>query len=58
LGEGFIDACLIHYDGNVENVIGALCEESLPDFLQQLDRNIPRYNFCLPFWLEEDGNVY
>jgi hypothetical protein len=43
LGDGFIDACLIYYDDNVDAVVAALCEESLlPPELARLDRSLKR----------------
>ncbi|KAJ2857744.1 hypothetical protein GGI22_003442 [Coemansia erecta] len=38
LGAGFICACLDHYGQNVETVIGAILEDSLPSDLADMDR--------------------
>ncbi|KAJ1770964.1 hypothetical protein IW140_004123 [Coemansia sp. RSA 1813] len=38
LGAGFICACLDHYNQNVEAVIGAILEDSLPSALADMDR--------------------
>ncbi|KAJ1800113.1 hypothetical protein LPJ59_001338 [Coemansia sp. RSA 2399] len=38
LGAGFICACLDHYGQNVETVIGAILENSLPSELADMDR--------------------
>lgn len=40
-GEGFIQQCLNHYDHNVESVINALLEDSLPSELKQFDEKLP-----------------
>jgi hypothetical protein len=41
-GDGFIDACLLHYDGDAERLISALCEGQLPPELEVLDRKMTR----------------
>ncbi|XP_012525808.1 activating signal cointegrator 1 complex subunit 2 [Monomorium pharaonis] len=40
-GEGFIQLCLKHYNYNVESVVNAVLEDSLPHNLKKLDRTIP-----------------
>ncbi|XP_020290322.1 activating signal cointegrator 1 complex subunit 2 isoform X2 [Pseudomyrmex gracilis] len=40
-GEGFIQACLKHYDNNVEDVIHAVLDNTLPPTLQKLDTTVP-----------------
>lgn len=40
-GEGFIQLCLKHYNYNVESVINALLEDSLPNKLKKFDTTIP-----------------
>ncbi|KAG2178817.1 hypothetical protein INT43_001663, partial [Umbelopsis isabellina] len=42
LGEGFVEACLQHYGGDIEQVTNSLLEDSLPENLAQLDRSMPR----------------
>lgn len=42
LGDGFIDACLLHYNDKPEAVIAALCDSRLPVELEQLDRQMKR----------------
>ncbi|KAH8554363.1 hypothetical protein BGW37DRAFT_484499 [Umbelopsis sp. PMI_123] len=42
LGAGFVEACLEHYNGSVEQVIIQLLEHNLPSELQKLDRALPR----------------
>ncbi|KAJ2958014.1 hypothetical protein NQZ79_g6348 [Umbelopsis isabellina] len=42
LGEGFVEACLQHYGGDIEQVTNNLLEETLPANLAQLDRSMPR----------------
>lgn len=41
LGEGFIAACLHHYEDNAEALIDALLNNSLPPSLSSLKRNMP-----------------
>ncbi|XP_015111526.1 activating signal cointegrator 1 complex subunit 2 [Diachasma alloeum] len=41
LGEGFIAQCLKHYNNNPSAVINALLEDSLPQDLKGLDRELP-----------------
>jgi len=40
LGDGFVDQCLRHYQGQVESVINALLEDALPVPLRGLDRKM------------------
>ncbi|XP_067213131.1 activating signal cointegrator 1 complex subunit 2 isoform X2 [Linepithema humile] len=40
-GEGFIQLCLKHYNYNVESVINAVIEDSLPPNLKDYDTQIP-----------------
>lgn len=42
LGEGFVEACLRHYSGDIEQVTNHLLEDSLPENLAQLDRSMSR----------------
>ncbi|KAK9762384.1 hypothetical protein K7432_011915, partial [Basidiobolus ranarum] len=42
LGDGFLEACLIEFNDDVERVIMLLLEDSLPSNLQQLDRSAKR----------------
>ncbi|KAI3632363.1 hypothetical protein MIR68_009469 [Amoeboaphelidium protococcarum] len=42
-GEGFLEACLIHFNDSVEETISQLCEyDRLPEVLKRLDVNMPR----------------
>ncbi|KAI3642737.1 hypothetical protein MP228_012292 [Amoeboaphelidium protococcarum] len=42
-GEGFLEACLIHFNDSVEETISQLCEyDRLPEVLKRLDLNMPR----------------
>ncbi|KND00981.1 uncharacterized protein SPPG_04079 [Spizellomyces punctatus DAOM BR117] len=42
LGEGFIEACLIAFNDDVEMVIMKILENDLPDYVTKLDRQMPR----------------
>ncbi|ORX82357.1 hypothetical protein K493DRAFT_388745 [Basidiobolus meristosporus CBS 931.73] len=42
LGDGFLEACLIEFNDDVERVIMLLLEDSLPSSLSQLDRSMKR----------------
>ncbi|KAI8577844.1 hypothetical protein K450DRAFT_250340 [Umbelopsis ramanniana AG] len=42
LGAGFVEACLMHYGGNVEQVTNQLLEDSLPPNLATMDRTLAR----------------
>jgi hypothetical protein len=42
-GEGFINACLVEFNDNVETVIHRILENSLPQELDKLDRFMARY---------------
>ncbi|KAM3579920.1 hypothetical protein VKS41_007639 [Umbelopsis sp. WA50703] len=42
LGEGFVETCLRHYGGDIEQVTNHLLEDTLPANLAQLDRSMPR----------------
>ncbi|KAJ1739062.1 hypothetical protein LPJ68_005005 [Coemansia sp. RSA 1086] len=38
LGDGFIRACLAHYNGDAQAVVNALLEDALPESLAEMDR--------------------
>lgn len=38
LGDGFLESCLNHYGGNVEETIAHLLDDDLPPFLRQMDK--------------------
>lgn len=42
LGAGFVEACLEHYGGNVEQVTNQLLEDNLPPNLATMDRTLER----------------
>ncbi|RKO87554.1 hypothetical protein BDK51DRAFT_35298, partial [Blyttiomyces helicus] len=42
LGDGFIEACLMAFDDNVETVIMMILENNLPDQVAKLDRQMAR----------------
>ncbi|CAO3691459.1 unnamed protein product [Umbelopsis ramanniana] len=42
LGAGFVEACLEHYGGNVEQVTNQLLEDNLPPNLATMDRTLDR----------------
>jgi len=41
-GEGFIEACLHFFNGDLESVVSALAEQSLPPQLERLDKNMQK----------------
>lgn len=40
LGQGFIQACLLEYNDDVETVIMQLLEDNLPPKLAEMDRSL------------------
>lgn len=42
LGEGFVEALLGHYKGDIEQTVSIIAEDRLPSTLDHLDRSLPR----------------
>lgn len=53
LGDGFVEACLGHFNGSVEVVTNHLLEDSLPAELANMDRSLPRQPMAAPKPIEQ-----